>query len=59
MGLRTRIKVDLHDEPNIRLYALALIALARQLEEEGIEEEELRRVLGEEPDQPSGEHDDD
>jgi hypothetical protein len=34
MGRRIRIKATARREPDIRLYVLALIALARQLQEE-------------------------
>jgi hypothetical protein len=34
MGRQIRIKATARREPNIRLYVLAIIALARQLQEE-------------------------
>jgi hypothetical protein len=34
MGRRIRVRATVKEEPDIRLYVLALIALARQLQEE-------------------------
>ncbi len=39
MGRQIRIKATMRREPDIRLYVLALIALARQLQEEEQQEQ--------------------
>jgi len=43
MGQQIRIKVTARREPDIRLYAQALIALARQLQEEKEQREQGTR----------------
>jgi hypothetical protein len=40
MGRRIRVESIRKEEPNTRLYVLALIALARQLQEEDVRQED-------------------
>ena len=45
MGRHIRIKATMRREPDIRLYVLALIALARQLQEEEQQQQGQQSVL--------------
>ncbi len=53
MGRRIRIRAIAKEEPDIRLYVLALIALARQLQEE--EEHQAADAKAQEPTAEPGE----
>ena len=48
MGRRIRVRAIRKEEPDIRLYVLALIALARQLQEQEQTAQEIAPASGEE-----------